>query len=87
MTEHDSGSGGGRKGFVRDVMRRIAPTGPRGGEGSDPNLERDMARAERGYRSEVEHLEDAIRFFGSDSAEFKRRLDRVLADFETLRRR
>jgi proteasome-associated ATPase len=87
MTEHDSGSGGSRKGFVRDVMRRIAPTGPRGGEGGDPGLERDLGHRDRGYRSEVEHLQDAIRFFGSDSTEFKRRLDRVLADFETLRRR
>jgi proteasome-associated ATPase len=35
----------------------------------------------------VEHLQDAFRFFGSDSSEFRHRLDRVLADFETLRRR
>ncbi len=36
---------------------------------------------------DVEQLQDAIRFFGSDSTEFRRRLDRLLADFETLRRR
>ena len=93
MSEHDSGSGSGsgagRKGFVRDVMRRITPTGPRGIEGGDanPHPDRNPDRDDRGYRSEVEHLQDAIRFFGSDSTEFKRRLDRVLADFETLRRR
>jgi len=82
MSEQDSGAGSGRKGFVRDVMRRISPTGPRGSEaGADSGSE------ERGYHSEVEHLQDAIRFFGSDSGEFRRRLDRVLADFETLRRR
>jgi proteasome-associated ATPase len=87
MSEHDSGSGSGRKGFVRDVMRRIAPTGPRAGEGDDSNFDRNLGHDDRGYRSEAEHLQDAIRFFGSDSAEFKRRFDRVLADFETLRRR
>ncbi len=83
MSEHDSGTGSGRKGFVRDVMRRITPTGPRaGGEG-----ESGQGVGDRAYYSEVEDLQDAIRFFGSDSAEFRRRLDRVLADFETLRRR
>ena len=82
MSEQDSGAGSGRKGFVRDVMRRISPTGPRSVEsGAESGSE------ERGYHSEVEHLQDAIRFFGSDSGEFRRRLDRVLADFETLRRR
>jgi len=44
-------------------------------------------RPDRGAASEVEHLEDAIRFFGSDSVEFRRSLDRVLADYETIRRR
>ena len=37
--------------------------------------------------SEAERLHDAMRFFGSDSNEFRHRLDRMLADFETLRRR
>jgi proteasome-associated ATPase len=45
------------------------------------------AAGERIHRSDIEHLQDAIRFFGSDSSEFRHRLDRVLADFETLRRR
>jgi proteasome-associated ATPase len=44
-------------------------------------------RADRTHSSEVEHLQDAIRFFGSDSVEFRRSLDRVLADYETMRRR
>ena len=82
MSEHDSGSGSGRKGFVRDVMRRIAPSGQRE-EDDDPNV----ARSDRGYPNEAEDLQDAIRFFGSDSSEFRRRLDRMLADFDTLRRR
>jgi proteasome-associated ATPase len=109
MSEHDSGSGSGRRGFVRDMIGRIAPAGPRSGEfGIEPESvefsdEREIRRGEddvRGDRpgdqdvrdgrsptSEVEHLQDAIRFFGSDSVEFRRSLDRVLADYETLRRR
>ncbi len=83
MSENDSGSGSGRKGFVRDVMRRISPaTPPRAEDGSEGPGPSDT-RAQ----SELEHLEDAMRFFGSDSSEFRHRLDRVLADFETLRRR
>ncbi len=82
MSEHDSDSTGGRKGFVRDVMRRITPTGARMGEEGEP-----PSSGDRIHQSEVEHLQDAIRFFGSDSSEFRHRLDRVLADFETLRRR
>ena len=82
MSEHDSGSGSSRKGFVRDVMRRIAPSGQRE-EDADPTV----GAGERSHSSEAEHLEDAIRFFGSDSSEFRRRLDRMLADFDTLRRR
>lgn len=90
MNDYDSGSGSGsgsgssRKGFVRDVMRRISPTGPRAG-GSDP----DAPDGHEGssFQSEVEQLQDAIRFFGSDSNEFRQRLDRVVADHESLRRR
>jgi len=79
MSEFDSGSGPGRKGFVRDVMRRISATGPRSEE-----PERGPAG---GYQEEIENLRDAARFFGSDSSEFRRRLDRILAEFEALRRR
>jgi proteasome-associated ATPase len=63
-------------------MRRITPANPRGGEG-----EGSPGPGDRSYHSEVEDLQDAIRFFGSDSNEFRRRLDRMLADFEALRRR
>jgi proteasome-associated ATPase len=86
MSEQDSGSGNGRKGFVRDVMRRIAPSASRDETEADPGrVRREEERARRDQ--EVEDLQDAIRFFGSDSAEFRRRLDRVLADYEALRRR
>ena len=62
----------------RDVRGRDAESG------GDVRHERGE---ERGHVSEIEHLQDAIRFFGSDSVEFRRSLDRVLADYETLRRR
>jgi proteasome-associated ATPase len=84
MTEYDSGSGSGRKGFVRDVMRRISPAGGRTGSG-DPDA--PPGRDEHTFQSEIEQLQDAIRFFGTDSHEFRRRLDRVVSDYETLRRR
>jgi len=82
MSEFDSRSGG--KGFVRDVMRRIASGSEGRDEGQDPAPERESTRA---YRDEVEDLQNAIRLFGADSPEFRRRLDRILAEYEALRRR
>lgn len=41
----------------------------------------------RTLHEEIEDLREAMRFFGADSVEFRRRLDRVLADYEALRRR
>jgi proteasome-associated ATPase len=38
-------------------------------------------------QEEIDDLREAMRFFGADSAEFRRRLDRVLAEYEALRRR
>ena len=82
MSEFDSGSG--RKGFVHDVMRRISSSAPRGGDSPEGSRERGSSRS---YQDEVEDLQDAIRLFGSDSDEFRRRLDRLVAEFEALRRR
>ena len=82
MSEYDSGSG--RKGFVHDVMRRISSSGTRPAEPADPNRERGAARPPQ---DESEDLQDALRVFGTDSEEFRRRLDRMLAEFEALRRR
>ena len=82
MSEFDSGSG--RKGFVHDVMRRISSSNPRGGDSPEGSHERGPSRS---YQDEVEDLQDAIRLFGSDSDEFRRRLDRLVAEFEALRRR
>jgi proteasome-associated ATPase len=79
------------------MIDRIAPAGARAGEDAGAPPAREFARdegsearegrEESGQANEVEHLQDAIRFFGSDSVEFRRSLDRVLADYETLRRR
>jgi proteasome-associated ATPase len=80
MSEFDSGSG--RRGFVRDVMRRISASGPR--SGGEPDPEREGAPS---LQDEFEDLRDAMRFFGADSPEFRRRLDRFLADFDAVRRR
>ena len=81
MSESESGSG--RKGFVRDVMRRISAAPPRGDDG-EPDPERPEPRS---YRDEAEELQDAIRMFGTDSSEFRRRLDRIVVDYEAVRRR
>jgi proteasome-associated ATPase len=65
-------------------MRRISASGPRPGGESDPDREGGSVRS---HQEEMEDLHEALRFFGSDSSEFRRRLDRILAEYETLRRR
>jgi proteasome-associated ATPase len=98
MSEYDSDNG--RKGFVRDVMRRVTSSGLReeGDEANSPQARspRDAVDSSapggapdgrRDYGQDADELRDAMRFFGSDSAEFRRRLDRLLAEFEGLRRR
>jgi proteasome-associated ATPase len=82
MSEFDSDSG--RRGFVRDVMRRISSGASRGGDEPDSERERAMGRS---IQDEIEDLREAMRFFGGDSSEFRRRLDRVLAEYDALRRR
>ena len=84
MSEFDSRSGN-RKGFVRDVMRRISANPDAEGEG--PGEGEDTRESTRAYRDELEDLQNAIRLFGADSPEFRRRLDRMLAEYEALRRR
>ena len=80
MSDFDSGSS--RKGFVRDVMRRISSSAPRGGDEPDGSPERG-----RSFQEELDDIRDALRLFGPDSPEFRRRLDRMLAEYEALRRR
>jgi proteasome-associated ATPase len=83
MSEFDSRSG--RKGFVRDVMRRISSTAPpRDDEPTEGEVDQGPTRS---YREEMEDLYNALRLFGPESPEFRRRLDRLLAEYEALRRR
>jgi proteasome-associated ATPase len=80
MTEFDeSGSSGRGKGFVRDALRRISAPGSR----PEDEFDRDLDPSE-GLSTD---LADALRFFGSDSAEFRRRLERLVAEYEAARRR
>jgi proteasome-associated ATPase len=78
---------------MRDMVRRISSPGARPGEPEGTGEPTTAAPTpERGapapsYQEEVENLRDAARFFGSDSSEFRRRIDRLLAEFEALRRR
>ncbi|MGI9591773.1 MAG: hypothetical protein ACR2P8_10430 [Myxococcota bacterium] len=67
-------------------MRRISSSAPRGDEPQENRDQRERG-SQRSYQDEVEDLHDAIRLFGSDSDEFRRRLDRLVAEFEALRRR
>jgi proteasome-associated ATPase len=76
MSEFDDS---GRRGF----LRRFGANPPGGREGDSEN-ERTMARS---LQEEAEDLREALRFFGGDSTEFRRRLDRILAEYESQRRR
>ena len=82
MSEFDQGSG--RKGFVRDVLHRTAPGDEQSGDTPEGERERGPARP---LQDEVEDLHDSMRLFGAESPEFRRQLNRLLAEFETLRRR
>ena len=81
MTEFDESGSSGRGGFVRDVMRRIAPSGSRLED------EGEIPIGNEGLEEPEEQLRDALRFVGSESPEFSRRLERLLAEYEATRRR
>ena len=76
MSEFDDS---GRRGF----LRRFGANTP-GGRDGDAETERGAARS---LQEEADDLREALRFFGGDSAEFRRRLDRILAEYESQRRR
>jgi len=78
MSEFDE-SGRSSRGF----LRRFGP-GRDGEAEGERERERTMARS---LQEEAEDLREALRFFGGDSAEFRRRLDRILAEYEAQRRR
>jgi proteasome-associated ATPase len=65
-------------------MRRITTNGPEDGEAEEDSREPDARRV---FQDDVEDIHDVMRLFGPESPEFRRQLDRLLAEFETLRRR
>ena len=77
MSEFDEAGRG------RGLLRRFSTGAGRDGDGENER-ERTMARS---LQEEAEDLREALRFFGGDSAEFRRRLDRILAEYESQRRR
>ncbi len=82
MSESDSQSDA--KGFVRDVMRRISTTTE--GEALQSDAGREQA-ASGLLRAEIEGIQEAVRFYGGDSIEVRRKLNRILAETESIRRR
>ena len=75
----ESGSGSGRRRFVRDVMKRISSPG--GGEDEGPEGRVQDAR------DELEALREALRFLGPEAGDLARRAERLLMEFELLRQR
>ena len=75
----DSGSGSGRRGFVRDVMKRISVS-----RGADED-ERESRLPDE--MDEIEKVRDALRFLGPESADLARRVERMLMEYEMLRQR
>ena len=75
-----SESGSGRRGFVRDVMKRISTPG------SGPADER-TPRPAQGDPEDLEGLRDALRFLGPEAGDLVRRLDRLITDYELVRQR
>ncbi len=74
MSESGSGS---RRGFVRDVMKRISSTRP-----GEPGSELGPEEVD-----EIEALRDALRFVGPESGDLVRRVERLLMDYELQRQR
>jgi proteasome-associated ATPase len=76
MSESGPGS---RRGFVRDVMKRISSTRI----GDDPGAEGPR----REDLDEIEVIRDALRFLGPESADLARRIERLLMEYELARQR
>ncbi len=73
-----SESGSGRRGFVRDVMKRISSPGSREQE-SDSNAQEEM--------TDLESVRDALRFLGPEARDLVRRIERFLMEYELQRQR
>lgn len=72
-----SESGSGRRGFVRDVMKRISSPGrPEDGE---ERVAADM--------DDLESLRDALRLLGPDASDLVRRVERLIMEYDLLRQR
>ncbi len=67
-----SESGSGRRGFVRDVMKRISSQGSRDGVEREDRPQEDS--------DNLESLRDALRFLGPDAGDLVRRIERVLME-------
>src|SRR5262245_9829364 len=70
---------GSRRGFVRDVMKRISSTRIGDEPGRDTPPRDDI--------EDLDALRDALRFLGPESAELVRRLERILMEYELQRQR
>ncbi len=71
-------SGSGRRGFVRDVMRRIgAPGDDEAGDAAAPSAEMD----------DMESLRDSLRFLGPESSDLARKVERALVDYSLMKQR
>ena len=66
-----SESGSGRRGFVRDVMKRISSPGSREQE-SDPDAQE---------MTDLESVREALRFLGPEARDLVRRIERFLVEY------
>ncbi|MBM4334430.1 MAG: proteasome ATPase [Deltaproteobacteria bacterium] len=78
MSDTGSGSGSGRRGFVRDVMKRISVS-----RGADDERESRVPDE----MDEIEKVRDSLRFLGPESADLARRVEHLLMEYELLRQR
>ncbi len=74
-----SESGSGRRGFVRDVMKRISSPGTRGGRIEDERVTQDY--------DDIESLRDALRYLGADAGDLPRNIERFLIEYQRLKER
>ncbi len=74
-------SGSGRRGFVRDVMRRIgAPGDDEAGDAAAPS-------APSAETDDMESLRDSLRFLGPESSDLARKVERALVDYSLMKQR
>ena len=76
-----SESGSGRRGFVRDVMKRISS------QRDDDAVQAPVEPPTSNDPEDLEGLRDALRFLGPEASDLVRRVERVLMDYELLRQR